>query len=110
MKPLIYLASPYSDTNPAVRKKRYEIALEKCAELILDGYMVFSPIVHSHPIAVHIGAAYEWEIWKELDRAILLKCDELWVLPIYGWNYSRGVTEEMRIAQEAGIPVKIIDL
>jgi nucleoside 2-deoxyribosyltransferase len=45
----IYLAGPYSHWNPAVRAIRFHKLNEKAAELLNAGFLVFSPISHSHP-------------------------------------------------------------
>ena len=61
---MIYLASPYSHPDPAVRKERFHAACQARAELIRAGWIVFSPIVHSHPLVEH-GVPTTWDFWAE---------------------------------------------
>jgi hypothetical protein len=91
MKPLIYLASPHSHTEPLVRQMRYELALKALRILLKNGLHVFSPIVHSH----NLNLDEPLEFWLEFDFHILEKCDELWILDIDGTNESKGVQAEV---------------
>jgi nucleoside 2-deoxyribosyltransferase len=104
---MIYLASPYSHPDPAVREERYRAACRAAAALLLAGQPVFSPIAHSHWIAEH-GLPYAWSFWEPLDRWFLERCDEVVVLTLDGWNESVGVQAEIRIAAECGKPVRYV--
>ena len=44
---MIYLASPYSDPDPAVRQSRFEAACKATAEMLRAGLIVFSPVMWS---------------------------------------------------------------
>ena len=101
MPEIIYLASPYSDPSPAVRQRRYEQVCEATAAMLRAGYMVYSPIVHSHPLTEY-GLPTEWAYWERLDTRMIAACDALWVLTLDGWSDSKGVMSEMRIAQQMG--------
>jgi hypothetical protein len=50
---VIYLASPYSHPNPAVREQRFQAACQAAAALLRSGQAVFAPIVHSHPLVAY---------------------------------------------------------
>lgn len=104
---MIYLASPYSHPDAAVRQQRFESACRAAAELIRRGHVVFSPIAHSHSIAQH-GLPVDWRFWEAQDRRLLAACDELWVLTLDGWRESRGVQAEIAIARAAGKPVRFV--
>ena len=106
---LVYLASPYSHPDPAVRQARYQAACRAAAWLIGQGHLVFSPIAHSHAIAQH-GLPVDWGFWEEQDRRLLAACDELWVLMLDGWEDSRGVQAEVAIARKLGKPVGYLAL
>lgn len=106
---MIYLASPYSHPDPVVRQERFEAVCRAAAELIRRGYLVFSPIAHSHSIAKH-GLPLDWGYWERHDRRLLAACDELWVLQLAGWQQSRGVQAEMTIARAAGKPIRFISM
>lgn len=106
-KQLIYLASHYSSPDPEVRAYRYKKAIECAADLIKQGYLVFSPIAHSHEIAQRLGKDFEgFESWRELDLRMLASCNILVVAEIEGWEESCGVKIEMRKARKWNIKVK----
>lgn len=104
---MIYLASPYSHPDPAVREERYRAACHAAAALLLAGQPVFSPIAHSHPL-VDYGLPADWSFWQRYDRELLARCDEVVVLMLAGWRESVGVREEIRIARELGKPVRYL--
>lgn len=84
---MIYLASPYSHADPAVREARYRAACRATAALLKAGLVVFSPIVHSHPL-VAFALPTGWDFWERIDRAYLARCDEVVVLMLDGWEES----------------------
>jgi hypothetical protein len=102
---LVYLAVPYSDPDPAVRLLRFAAANKAAAKLMREGIYVFSPISHTHPIALAGDLPLGWEFWAGYDRAILSACRELRVLMLDGWERSVGVRAEIEIAREMSIPV-----
>lgn len=102
-----YLASPYSDPDASVRARRYYYAATALAGLYRDdpGEYHFSPIVHSHPLAL-LGVDVDW---LALDMKMLAISRRLVVLRIDGWDRSIGVATEIAEARLLGIPVKEID-
>jgi len=114
---LIYLASIYSvdkedGTAPtlAEMKARTRKVTEKAAEIMQQGYNVFSPLTHSCPIADFISEEnrVSHDFWLRLDFDIIKRCDELWVYMLPGWDRSYGIAKEIEFAEENGIPVKFI--
>lgn len=106
---MIYLASPYSDADPAVMEQRFDAVCRKAGELMNRGHVVYSPIAHCHPIAVRVDLPRTWDFWQRFDRGMLRNARELWVLKLPGWETSAGVAAERAIATELGIPVVEID-
>ena len=104
---MIYLASPYTHPDPAVREQRFEAACRAAAALTRAGHIVFSPVAHSHPIAQY-GLPTDWGYWERTDRAFLERCDLLVVLMLDGWRESRGVAEEIGLAHGLGLPVRYL--
>lgn len=100
---LIYLASPYSHPDPAVRELRYEHACAATAGLMRRGLHVYSPIVHSHPL-VKYELPTDWEYWQAHDIAMLHRCQELYVLTLDGWMESKGVRAEIAEASLLELP------
>lgn len=108
----IYLASPYSHPDPAVREGRYVAACRKTAQYARKGIAVFAPIVHSHPVAAYMEPeqCMDFDLWMKLDLPILKDAHEMHILCIEGWRTSRGVTREIEFADSLGIPVKQVFL
>lgn len=104
---MIYLASPYSDPDPTIRQARYEEAVRYAARLWAEGKIVFSPIAHSHPIALH-GIDGQWKQWQEFDCTIIRACSEMWILMLPGWEQSRGIAAETAYAATIGLPIAYV--
>ena len=99
----IYLACPYSHPDSLVREDRVQRVDKKAAELMKEGYRVFSPISHSHGISFHCGEDYnDLDFRMNQDLWILDMCDELWIFCIEGWNKSKGVGVEINRAVSSG--------
>jgi len=104
---MIYLASPYSHPDAAVREMRFRDACRAAAKLMRLGHPVFSPIAHGHCICTH-GLPTGWRFWEPFDRQQMEHCDEVVVLMLDGWRESVGVQAEIRIAVELGKPVRYL--
>jgi len=105
----IYLCSPYSSPDKTVCNDRFRLACKAAAKLMRDGYIVFSPIAHSHPVAQYIGNRLDHGFWLEQDLSFLDSwADEMWVLMIDGWQESEGIAAEIKRAETIGLPVKYI--
>jgi hypothetical protein len=102
---MIYLASPYSDPDPAVMEARFDAVCRYAGKLMNEGLVVYSPIAHCHPIAVRTGLPRDWTFWKKFDTEMLAKATEFRVLKLSGWAISKGVEAERQIAREMGIPI-----
>lgn len=110
MKEVIYLAIPYS-WNP---EKSFEIANKISAKLMQEGYVVFSPISHSHPIATHlpIKLRINQDFWMNQDLPILELCSKLLLVNIgikgiHLIQQSKGCQSEIEKAQEIKIPIEL---
>lgn len=102
---MIYLASPYSHPDPAIRTTRFRQVCWHAVRLMREGALVYSPIVHSHPLA-ELGLPGDWPFWVEHNRAMLERSDVLAVLQLPGWEESRGIAAELEIAGALGIPAR----
>lgn len=105
---MIYLATPYNHADPAVRQERFETVNRAAAALMREGKHVFSPISHSHPIALAGDLPKGWEYWEAYDRIMLGVCDTLVVLMVNGWIESPGVSAEIAIAKERGMLIEYV--
>ena len=107
---MIYLATPYTDTDPTVRLRRYNLATQIAAALMLDGQHVFSPITHCHPMMKYQDLPPDYDYWEQYDNWFLSSCSELLIVPSIGWENSTGVTAEIEMARSMGIPVNLAGL
>ena len=107
---MIYLASPYSHPDECVRHARYIAACKATAKLTAEGKIVFSPIVHSHNLCQFADLPADWDFWSRIDIEILSRCDEFYILPLDGWNWSKGVGAELQYANENGKAITILDV
>lgn len=107
---MIYLASPYSHPDPNVRQQRFEQVCLAASVLMRHGWLVFSPIAHSHPIALAGGLPTNFEFWQRWNRANLERCEKLLVLTLDGWEYSVGVAGEIAIARALQKPVGYLNV
>lgn len=103
----VYLATPYTGT-PEQQQARFEKVNAVAAKMMSDGLLVFSPISHTHPIALAGDLPKGWEFWKEYDLTFIEWCDELHVLKLDGWKESTGVTAEIELALKLGKPIRFI--
>ena len=108
---LIYLAVPYTHKDRYVRVARWIAANKAAAVMMAKGLYVFSPISHTHPIAEASDGTLPlgWDFWEGFDRQYLNVCKKIVVLKIPGWDTSTGVTAEIKIGNEAGIPVEYME-
>lgn len=102
---MIYLASPYTHESQLQREQRALAAAKAAANLARLGLVVFSPIAHSHPMAVHGQLPGTWEFWEKFDRWFIERCDRLVVLTIDGWQQSKGIAAELALAEQFKKPI-----
>lgn len=106
---MIYLATPYSHSDPNVREQRFKIAAIIAGKLMSKGLIVFSPIAHTHPIAIFCNLPLDFDYWMKFDYDFIDKCDKVIVAKLDGWETSKGVQAEIAIAKRLGKPVLFID-
>ena len=105
-RPLTYLALPYSDPDQRVRQYRFEVANRWAAKLMDEmGWVIFSPISHSHPIAEAGGLPRCFAFWEPFDRAYLSVSCMLVVIKLDEWEQSVGVQSEIEMAREMSLPI-----
>lgn len=102
----IYLATPYTDPDPAVMEERFRKNEKYCASLLEQGVWVYSPIVHCHEMAKRHKLPKGFEFWREYNFAMLSKSSEVRVLELLGWVDSSGVQAEIAMAVKLGIIVR----
>lgn len=106
---MIYLASPYSiGADASLRQLRYEYNLKVLAELTLKGEVVFSPIVHSHPLSLAYKFPETFDFWAKIDYAFLDLAEKLYVIMLPGWIESHGVGCEIEYMKKLGKPISYL--
>ena len=112
-KELWYLAAPYSHDDPYVKALRFLQINKVTAHLFNEGYFIFSPISHTHPVR-EVSCAGDWtidggwEFWEEYDTLMLSKCNGIFILKLRGWDLSVGVSAERKIAKKLKLPEKFV--
>jgi hypothetical protein len=90
----IYLAQGYSHEDDDVREARYELGMRAVAAMLHNGFAVYAPVVHNHPVATRYNLPMDFEWWRKADLALLSGASELWVLDETDWQTSKGFAEE----------------
>lgn len=94
----IYIASPYSHSDSAVREQRYLDVMKYTARCLIAGECVFSPIAQNHTIALHYKMPTDWAFWSKVDYAMIDGAHTLRVLKLDGREKSVGVAAEIEYA------------
>lgn len=104
-----YLATPYSKFEGGI-DAAFQAAAKVAAQLVRVGVCVYSPICHTHPIAVHGGLdPFDHELWMAFDKAMMDACDGLIVAKLPGWEDSCGMQLEIEYFRAAGKPIQYVD-
>ena len=106
---LIYVGTPYT-RYPAGIEQAFIDACKLTARLLREGLKVYSPIAHTHPIAIHGGIdPLDLAIWLPFDAAIMEKADAMLIGKLTGWLESTGVRHEINTFDIAGKPIFEVD-
>lgn len=102
---LWYLASPYSKYRHGLEEAFKEVS-RQAALLVAEGVPVFSPIAHTHPIAIHgYLDPLDHTIWLPADEPMMHAASGLIVLMMEGWEESYGISVEIAAFQVARKPI-----
>ena len=106
MSSFVYLASPYTHPDPAIRERRFVEVCRVASDLMAAGSAVFCPIAHSHPIDTIAPLPQTTAFWMAQDLPILRCASRVVVLMLDGWRQSKGIAAEIAAAEAVGIPVE----
>lgn len=106
---VIYLASPYSHTDPDVVKQRVRDFAITAARLESEGDVHVVSAMFNHMLLEHATLPSDWEFWKSYSLTILDRADAVYVLQLDGWEKSSGVAGEIEHARNTGKPVVFLD-
>lgn len=102
---LAYLATPYSK-YPGGPDAAFKAAARLAGLLMLTGIKVYSPIVHSHPLAMHAKIdALDHAIWLPFDETMMAASKVLIVAQLPTWQESKGVAQEIEFFERHGKPI-----
>ena len=99
---LFYLATPYSK-YPHGLDAAFRLACEQSGLLIRAGIPVFSPIAHTHPVAMACGMdPLDHKIWLPADAPMMAAATGLIMLRAESWELSYGMSKEREEFEAAG--------
>jgi hypothetical protein len=101
----IYVASPYSHADAAVREERYLSVVRFIAKSAED-YVLYSPIAHWHLASKLGGLPGDSHFWLKQNLVMLRMARGLWVLCLDGWEESVGVNHEIEVAQTLSMEIR----
>lgn len=106
---LIYLASPYSK-YPAGIEQAFRDVSALAGRLLTQGLKVYSPIAHTHPIAIHGNLdPFDHAIWLPFDGSMMRASQAMLIARMEAWDKSFGIGEEIKVFDAAGKPIFHID-
>ncbi len=108
LKPIMYLASPYTHIDKEIQRIRYLAVRDTVAHLMRSDVLVFSPIVHCHPLVVSCGLKGDINFWREYDFAMIEALPQFGILTLPGWLQSEGIEEEKAHALSLGRVVETV--
>ena len=96
MKPLVYIAGPYTHPDPIVNVREAVSTADILYEYenvipVVPHLTMFWHLVHPHPV----------EFWYEYDLCILRRCDAVFRMK----GESTGADAEVDLAEKLGLPV-----
>ena len=104
-----YIASPYSKYEQGLDAACRDVC-RITAELVKRGIPCFSPIAHTHPIAIHSGMdPLAHDIWLPADEPMMRSAHGIIIAKMTGWLESYGVNYEIDYFLASNKPVLFID-
>lgn len=108
--PLCYLATPYSKYEGGNLELAFRDAAALAAQLMLAGVKVYSPIAHTHPLAIYGNIdPLDHNIWLPFDEAMMKAAHVLIVAHMNGWQESRGIAHEIEYFERANKAIFDLD-
>jgi hypothetical protein len=100
-----YVGSPYSK-YPDGLEAAFRQVCRITGALIAEGINAYSPIAHTHPVAVHSGMdPLDHSIWLKADAPLMRAACGLIVCKMTGWEESVGLAHEIEVFEKAEKPV-----
>lgn len=107
---LAYLATPYSKYKNGDLNAAFVDASRLASRLLVAGVKVYSPIAHTHPLAIHGGLdPLDYTIWLPFDETMMKVSDVLIVAHMDGWRESFGIAHEVDFFHRSNKPIFDLD-
>lgn len=104
-----YIGTPYSK-YPFGIDSAFIAACRITAKLIAAGVPAYSPISHTHPVALHGKMdPLDHSIWMPADAPMMRAAHGLIVVTLPTWEISYGISLEIEAFKAAGKPVLYLD-
>ena len=104
----IVVIGPYSHEDPEVRRSRERKQVGYGWHLGRAGYPA-SVLVAGAEARLLEGGSMDFEHWRHVNDPRVLAADQVHLLKLPGWDTSRGVAHELRLATGAGKRVLWVD-
>lgn len=103
-----YFAHPYTCRDEDGKRDfrgqqaNFNMCCYRSAQLIMQGYNIYSPICHSHPIQMAHPKLQD-DVWYRLDNEFIDSTNWVGIILAPQWETSDGcVQERQRIAKQGG--------
>ena len=104
-----FLATPYSK-YPHGLEAAFLLAVRQRGLLVKAGVPVFSPIIHSHPVAIECGIdPHDHAVWLPAEAPMRLAAGGIILLMAESWSQSVGMKIEREEFVAAGKPVVFME-
>lgn len=102
---MIYVAAPYSSPLIGIQEQRLNKTIEFVLHLTVRGLTAFSPVVYFLPAARALNLPEDATTWHNHNMQFLRRAEAMFVLHLTGWDQSKGVQIEMKLAKALGIEI-----
>ena len=103
---MIYIASPYWHEKKKIRKYRRKQAIRYSLNLARWGILNYCPLLYTSWIK---DLEIPEEYWLFHSTKMIDAAHVIHVLCLDGWEESKGVSQEIDVAEGKGLPVSYID-
>lgn len=107
---MIYLASPYTDSDPQTEASRFRSVVLCLAAYHRLDIPVISPIVHWHCTNWFCGLRGGSDSYWLQNQTLLDLCKGVHFLKLPGWQSSIGMAKELGYAIAKGLPMEVFEL
>ena len=109
VEPYWYLATCYSK-YPDGLEAAFQEAARIAAFFVRQGIPIYSPIAHTHPVALYGGIdPLNHAIWLPADYPMMKTAGGLIVAKMASWEDSYGISQEIKTFNQMGKPIEYLE-